>query len=180
MQQNPVDRSCVTPSLTRALPGYHVCIFRHTHAKNNYMKALSSHYIGMRSHKSDFGISLLLQAEEHNSHCSSQQNPAHVADPLPHTPLLCGCTESLRSQASQYLKYSFRPLRLSQNTQGDRSFAAPPPLSQRWYYRRRQIQGPPGSSGTCPFCTGQGLQRGLSGNSLCQQSSFPSARHLWG
>lgn len=42
----------------------------------------------MYSHKSDFGNSLLLQVEERNSHCSFQQNPADVADPLPHKPLL--------------------------------------------------------------------------------------------
>lgn len=51
----------------------------------------------MHSCKSGFGNSLLLQAEERNSHCFFQQNPADVADPLPHVPLLQGHTECLRS-----------------------------------------------------------------------------------
>lgn len=99
MQQNPVGYSCVTPSLIQAFPGCYVRIFRHTHThtKNNYMKVLSNNYIGMHSCKSGFGNSLLLQAEERNSHCFFQQNPADVADPLPHVPLLQGHAECLRS-----------------------------------------------------------------------------------
>lgn len=55
--------SRVMPSLAQAFPGYDVCAVRYTHTKNNYTEALSSNEEGMRSRKSDFGNSLLLQAE---------------------------------------------------------------------------------------------------------------------